>query len=296
MTSSSGEDRAWEIQNGDRAELADAVIDCLFGHKNCPLLYANNNTANSERRVEPVEPQPFFDPNAEDYHSAHDAWEKSQRREAQRAEGAAAVAIGHAGHIRLLLFLYYLANYTVMVYFNVAFAYIALRRLTGGNAKLTDGLAVARARALAIIQWAFLASTVGMVLSALRNRGELGRASAGLLGYGWRLGTYFVMPLLALENIGAGEAPHFWADLFRQKWGEVVIARFSFSLLFHLFAFPAMAFFFLAALTGQIFGSRRYLGDGVSLDSFTRHLLHRAGLQRGALSLRDRGENCEGLF
>ena len=139
--------------------------------KTALLLYANNNTANSERRVEPVEPQPFFYPNAEDYHSAHDAWEKSQRREAQRAEGAEPVAIGHAGHIRLLLFLYYLANYTVMVYFNVAFAYIALSRLTGGNAKLTDGLAVARARALAIIQWAFLASTVGMVLSALRNRG-----------------------------------------------------------------------------------------------------------------------------
>jgi len=245
------DDRAWKIHHGDTAEITTALLDCIPGlgsSRFCPLF---QQITNPNARPDPVEPQLFFyRGNAEEYHKAHDAWVLQMRL----AHPEQAADVSHAGHVRLLLFLFYLANYTVMMYFNVALTYIALSRLSGGNAKLMDGLAVARSKAFAILQWALLASTFGILLKLMRSRGRLGQATAGLLSYGGRFATYFVIPLLASENITPGEALYRSGDLFREKWGEVIIAQYSFSLLFQLLAFPALVFFFLAALTGQTFG------------------------------------------
>ena len=154
----------------------------------------------------------------------------------------------------LLLFLLYLANYTVIVYFNVAFAAIALDHLAGGNANLDDGLRIAWTRKYAILQWAVLSSTVGVLLKMVRERGMVEGLIAGILGYLWRLATFFVMPLLALENISPGEALYRSAALLKKKWGGVIVAGFSFSLLFSLLAIPGFALFFLAGFLGQAFG------------------------------------------
>jgi hypothetical protein len=245
------DDQAWKIHNGDTAEITTALLDCIPGlgsSRFCPLY---QQTTHANARPDPVEPQPIlFRGNAEEYHKAHDEWELRMRL----AHPERAAEISHASHVRLLIFLFYLINYTVMVYFNVALAYVALSRLTGGNASLMDGMAVARSRAFAILQWALLASTFGMLLKVMRSRGRLGQATAGILSYGGRFASYFIIPLLASENITPGEALYRSGDLFRQKWGEVITAEFSFSLLFQLLAFPALAFFFIAALTGQTFG------------------------------------------
>lgn len=206
-----------QISTADMPQLVNAAMGCVVGlidNQHCPLYREDEQTA---------EP----------------------KTEAERSR---------AGHVRLLLFLFYVANYTVIVYFNVAFAHIALSRLTGGKANLTDGLALARSRIFAIIQWAILASIVGMVLKSVRDRSGPGQWIASFLGYAWNLATYFVMPLLALEDISPGEALYRSADLFREKWGEIITAQFSFSLLFYVFASPALAFFFFAGLLGQTFG------------------------------------------
>ena len=154
----------------------------------------------------------------------------------------------------LLLFLFYLANYAVIVYFNVAFAAVALDRLAGRNANLDDGLRIAWARKYAILQWAVLSSTVGVLLKIVRKRGTVEGWIAGILGYLWRLATFFVVPLLALENISPGEALYRSAALLKRKWGEVVVAGFSFSLLFSVLAIHGIAAFFFAGTFGQAFG------------------------------------------
>lgn len=154
----------------------------------------------------------------------------------------------------LVIFLFYLANCCVIVYFNVAFAHIALDRLTGGKATLDDGLKIAWQRKWPVFQWAVLAATVGIFLKVVRDRSDLGKWIASLLGYFWKLGTYFVMPLLALESLSPGQALHGSASLIKERWGEMLIAGFSFSLLFWVLAVPGFALFFLAGLLGQTFG------------------------------------------
>ena len=150
-------------------------------------------------------------------------------------------------HEWLTLFFFYVANYFVISYFNVAFASVVLNHLDGGHASLNDGLQVAWMRKGSILQWAILASTVGVLLKMISKRSQFGRWVASILGYTWRLGSYFAIPILALGNMGAGEALQRSATVLKDKWGEVVVAQFSFSLLFMVLGLPGAALFFLLA-------------------------------------------------
>jgi Family of unknown function (DUF6159) len=155
----------------------------------------------------------------------------------------------------LILFFLYLTNYSVISYFNVAFASIVLNHLSGGRATLNDGLQVAWTRKWSILQWAILASTVGVLLKMISKRSQFGRWVSSILGFTWRLGSYFAIPLLATQDMGAGEALERSAEVLKRKWGEVVIAQFSFSLLFAVLALPGtVAFFLLAGFLGQNVG------------------------------------------
>ena len=155
----------------------------------------------------------------------------------------------------LTLFFFYMANYFVISYFNVAFASVVLNHLDGGHATLNDGLQVAWMRKGSIIQWAILASTVGILLKMISKRSQFGRWIASILGYSWRLGSYFAIPILAMGKMGAGEALQRSATVLKDKWGEVVVAQFSFSLLFTVLAIPgAVLFFLLAGFLGQTLG------------------------------------------
>ena len=87
----------------------------------------------------------------------------------------------------LTMFFFYLANYAVITYFNVAFASIVLDHLAGGHATLNDGLQTAWLRKRSILQWAILAATVGILLKMLSKRSQIGRWIASILGYTWKL-------------------------------------------------------------------------------------------------------------
>lgn len=146
----------------------------------------------------------------------------------------------------VFLFLFYLVNYFVIAFFNVALVSVALSRLAGGSATLNDGLEKAWQRKGKILQWAFLSATVGVLLRMIQERtGWLGRLIGGLIGMTWNLASYFVVPLLAAEDVGPAEALQRSTDLFRQTWGEEVVGGFSFGLIFTLLALPAIAFPFL---------------------------------------------------
>jgi hypothetical protein len=150
----------------------------------------------------------------------------------------------------LCIFAFYLANYSVMVYFNVALASIALDRLSGGHSTLIDGLKVAWDRKGRILQWALLAATVGVALRMLRREGRVGAWVAGFLGYAWSFGSFFVIPVLAADNISPGRALYQSAALIREKWGEAVSAGFSFRLLYMVLALPGVGLVFASRNMG----------------------------------------------
>jgi len=151
------------------------------------------------------------------------------------------------------VFLFYLVNYFVIVFFNTALVSAASIRLEGGDPTVRDGLRAAWSRVGVIFQWAILAATVGMILRMIEERSSLvGRLVAGLVGMAWTLATFFVVPILAFEDLGPIEALKRSAQLFRRNWGEQVVGTFSFGLIFFLLALPGLL---LPMLGGALAGA-----------------------------------------
>ena len=137
------------------------------------------------------------------------------------------------------VFALYLANYFVIIFFNVALVGVANSRFTRENWTFDRGLQLAWQRKWVILQWAFIAATVGMVLRALSERaGFIGRIVVGIIGVAWNLACYFVVPVLAFENVSPGAALYRSAELFKETWGEKVAGGFSLGLIFFLMMIP----------------------------------------------------------
>jgi len=178
---------------------------------------------------------------------------------------AAAVAAGvpfHANQSPLFLpgmFLLYVVNYFVIVFFNVALVGVANSRLMGGTWTFRDGLELAWERKGTILQWALVAATVGVILRTLEERmGLLGRIIMRIIGIAWALACYFVVPVLAFEDLTPIAAVKRSAKLFHDTWGEKVIGGFSLSLVSMVLMLPGVGLVivatFLAGLNGLLFG------------------------------------------
>ena len=142
----------------------------------------------------------------------------------------------------VVAFLFYFSQYFVIFFFNVALVGAAMIRLDGGNPTLGDGIRVATSKMASIAGYALIAATVGMVLRAIQERvGFVGKIIVGLLGIGWSVATYLVVPVLAARDVGPIEAVKESATLLKETWGENVIGQVGLSAAF-LFIFAGVAF------------------------------------------------------
>jgi len=174
---------------------------------------------------------------------------------------AAALANGeqfHANQSPLFLigmFTLYVANYFIIVFFNVALVGVANSRLMGGTWTFRDGIELAWARKGTILQWALVAATVGMILRTLEERmGLIGRIIMRVIGIAWALACYFVVPVLAFEDLTPIAAVKRSSKLFRDTWGEKVIGGFSFSLVSLVLMLPGIGLLLAATVLGGVKG------------------------------------------
>lgn len=137
-------------------------------------------------------------------------------------------------------FLFYVVQYFVIFYFNVALVGATMIRMDGGAPSLGDGLRIANSRLGAILGYAVIAATVGVILRAIQERvGFLGRIIVGMLGVGWTIATFLVVPVLAVRDQGPIDAIKDSAAMLKRTWGENVIGQAGMSLVFGLL-FAAM--------------------------------------------------------
>jgi len=153
------------------------------------------------------------------------------------------------------VFVLYLANYFIIVFFNVALISAASERLAGRPATLRGGVAKAWERKGKILQWAVLAATVGVILRMIEKRlGIIGRLVTKLIGVAWTLASYFVAPILVFENLGPVDALKRSARIFRETWGEELVSQFSMGLIFMLLGLAGFGVWFVLMLTGGAMG------------------------------------------
>lgn len=133
------------------------------------------------------------------------------------------------------LFIFYLINFTVIVFFNVGLVHCTRLIMEGKEAKVGDGIAYSISRLNAIVSWALLAATVGVILKTLEDRlGAIGQIIVGIVGIVWSIATFFVVPVIAYEDVTPIEAVKRSGRIVKEKWGEAIGANFSFGLFYFL--------------------------------------------------------------
>lgn len=155
----------------------------------------------------------------------------------------------------IVMFGFYLVQYFVIIFFNSALVAAALIRLRGGEPTVADGFNAAKSRLPAILGYAAISATVGVLLRTLQERvGFIGRWIVGLIGMAWSLATFLVVPILVNSDVGPIDAVKRSAELLKRSWGENLIGNVGISLAFGLISVALLAvaaLLFLAAIGSQ---------------------------------------------
>lgn len=151
------------------------------------------------------------------------------------------------------IFFMYVALYAVGIFFQCAVVAGATERMRGGDPTIASSLAAASRRIVAIVIWAILAATVGVVLRAIHDRvGLVGKIVVGFIGAAWSLATFFVVPVLVLEDIYIGDVLSRSMSLFRETWGETFVGGASLGFAsFCAWMVLSLATFLLASVIGM---------------------------------------------
>ena len=155
-------------------------------------------------------------------------------------------------------FLFYLINYFVVVFFNTALIQCTRDYFNGESPSIRKGLQFSVSRLGAIFTWSLFAATVGFLLRIIQeNLGWLGKIITGLIGIVWSIATFFVVPIIAYEDLSPIQAVKRSMQLMKEKWGESLGSTFSFGLLrilaFVVVCVPLYALgFFLHPLLGIV--------------------------------------------
>lgn len=129
-------------------------------------------------------------------------------------------------------------------YFTAVLVAGASERLAGGNPTLGRAMAKASSRFPAIVGWAAMNVTVGLVLSAIRDKvGFLGDIATRLVGAAWNVVTWLAIPVIVEEGVGPVDGVKRSASLLRTTWGENLIGQGGLGLVGLLVMLPGIVVF-----------------------------------------------------
>jgi hypothetical protein len=147
----------------------------------------------------------------------------------------------------------------VTIYCGVGLAAATAQVMDGQNATLSSGLAAARPHLGKIAKWALVQATVGLLLNLLQSLADsdngilkiVGLILTLLVSVAWTLASFFVIPLLAFEDLGPGDALKRSVAIIKEHWGESVIGSAAIGGIVFLAGFlPAVALIFLGVAAG----------------------------------------------
>jgi hypothetical protein len=156
------------------------------------------------------------------------------------------------------LFVWYFVSWFIVLFFNVGVVACARIRLEGGDPTVADGFRAARENLKAIVIWALISATVGVILRAIAERSKLiGALIAKFLGAAWAVATYFVVPVMIFEKSGPRQSMSSSTQLISRTWGESLVAAAGVGIVIMLLGMGGLAFpiiGFLISTTAALIG------------------------------------------
>lgn len=150
-----------------------------------------------------------------------------------------------------MLVVFYAVFYTVILVCNGALVGCALLHFEGKDPTLWDGVKTSLANLHQLIGWALFASTIAVLLRALREKLPGGGSlMAFTLELSWSLATYLVLPVLIAKRWGPTDSAAYSARLLKSTWGEQVTGKGGLGIVIFLLALlglvPGVASYTLA--------------------------------------------------
>jgi len=151
-----------------------------------------------------------------------------------------------------ILFLFYVVSYFVVIFFNTALISCVNAKLNGKDMSVGEGLSNSAKHLPAILGWAILSATVGLVLHLLEERsGLIGQIVLSIIGGAWALVTYFVVPVLILEDKGVFESLGESFALIKKTWGESIVGSAGMAVVFVIIGVLGALLVFATMLLGS---------------------------------------------
>lgn len=127
--------------------------------------------------------------------------------------------------------------------FQVAIVFAATDRIEGRTPTVKGALRQAWGRRRMILKWAVLSAVVGTLLRLVESRfgglfGSLLRFTGALA---WGVATFFIVPVLAFEDLGPLGAVGRSSSILKARFGLVVRGGLRFGLLFGAWTLAALA-------------------------------------------------------
>jgi hypothetical protein len=167
-----------------------------------------------------------------------------------------------SGLFLVILFAFYAISYFIVIFFNTALISCVNARLNGVEMSVGEGLAAASRHLPSILAWALISATVGIILHLIEQRsGILGRIATAIVGGVWSLVTFFVVPVLILEDKGVLDSVKESVSLIKKTWGESIVGSGSIMLIFVAIGFVAL----LGMLGTLAFGNMIVFGIALGL-------------------------------
>jgi hypothetical protein len=138
------------------------------------------------------------------------------------------------------------------IFFNVALTYAAKEQIEGRVIGIGDATRFAWSRRSVILSWALFFSVVGLVLNAIERRVGILSKVIGFLGaLSWAVAVFFVLPILAFEELGPIEAVKRSSHLMKETFGTVTRSALRFGAIFLPATLVAMVVVMAGAVTIQ---------------------------------------------
>lgn len=125
------------------------------------------------------------------------------------------------------LLAFFLASFvttTVWTFFAAALVHCTAGVFRGGNPSVQDGLAAAWRARRKIVAWGLVAATVSVLFRLLEEWTSGRRLLRSVLGFTWTVLTFFVVPVIVLEDLGVRESVRESGRVFVETWGETASA------------------------------------------------------------------------
>lgn len=151
-------------------------------------------------------------------------------------------------------FVWYFISWFIVIFFNVALIHCAKIRLDGGDPTVRDGLSASMQHLGRIATWAAISATVGLILDAVRKKGEdnwVVKILAGLIGAAWSIATFFIIPVMIFENRSIINSIKRSVQIVKKTWGESLVGAGGIGLFTSVLMLPAFLIVILSMIIGK---------------------------------------------